>query len=78
VRETIVILPPDVGCEQIAFEPTLALMLAQHFHHPSVGREVVVTRDPLRHPRAFGADGSGDAHPVPATGRTEPKKGQAE
>src|ERR1700722_10833484 len=28
--------------QQIAFEPSLALMLAQHLHHPSVGREMVV------------------------------------
>ena len=30
--------------EQIAFEPALAHMLAQHFHHAAVGREVFVSR----------------------------------
>ena len=36
--------------EQIAFEPALALMLAEHFHHPAVRREVVVVGKSLGHP----------------------------
>ena len=31
--------------EQIAFQPALALMLAQHLHHAAVGREVVVVTE---------------------------------
>ena len=31
--------------EQIAFEPALALVLAEHLHHPAVGREMVVVVD---------------------------------
>jgi hypothetical protein len=30
--------------EQIALQPALALVLAQHLHHPPVGRQVVVGR----------------------------------
>ena len=30
--------------QQIAFEPALALVLAQHLHHPPVGGEMVVVR----------------------------------
>src|SRR4029077_12860492 len=30
--------------QQIAFQPALALMLAEHLHHASVGRQVVVFR----------------------------------
>ena len=32
-------MPPG---EQIAFEPALAEMLAQHLHHAPVGRDVIV------------------------------------
>ena len=45
---------PMSAREQIAFEPTLALVLAQHFHHPTVGCELVVVIEPLRHPGAIG------------------------
>ena len=38
--------------EQITFEPALALVLAQHFHHAAIGREIVVVIEPLRHPGA--------------------------
>ena len=30
--------------QQIAFEPALAQVLAEHFHHPAVGRQMVVPR----------------------------------
>ena len=31
--------------QQIAFEPALTKMLAQHLHHAAVGREMVVIRN---------------------------------
>ena len=34
--------------EQIAFQPALALVLAQHLHHPAIGRDVVVAGKDLR------------------------------
>ena len=37
--------------QQIAFEPALALVLAEHLHHASVGREMVVVRITSRRPR---------------------------
>ena len=40
--------------QQIALEPALALVLAEHLHHPAVGRQVVVPRKGLRHPGAVG------------------------
>ena len=40
--------------QQIAFEPTLALMLAQHLHHPPVRREMIVVGFGLGHPGAIG------------------------
>ena len=40
--------------QQVAFQPPLALVLAQHLHHPPVGREVVVVVEGLRHPGAVG------------------------
>ena len=38
--------------QQVAFEPALALVLAQHLHDPAVGREMVVIREGLRDPGA--------------------------
>ena len=40
-------MPPG---EEIAFEPALAQMLAQHFHHPAVGAEIDVDGLYARHP----------------------------
>ena len=40
--------------EQIALEPALALVLAEHLHDPAVRSEVIVLRLRLRHPRAVG------------------------
>ena len=34
--------------EQVAFEPALALMLAQHLHHAAIGRDVIVAGNDLR------------------------------
>src|SRR5680860_1659488 len=34
--------------EQISFEPSFALVLAQHLHHPAVRRDVVVARNDFR------------------------------
>src|SRR5262245_8564636 len=28
--------------EQVAFQPALALVLAEHFHDPAIGREVII------------------------------------
>ena len=40
--------------QEIALEPALALVLAEHLHHPPVGGEVVVPRMGLRDPGAIG------------------------
>ena len=40
--------------EQVALEPSLALMLAEHLHHAAVRREVVIPRLGLRDPGAVG------------------------
>ena len=40
--------------EQVALEPTLALVFAEHFHHPPRGREKLVTRLVSSIPLAFG------------------------
>ena len=40
--------------QQVALQPALAEVLAEHLHHAPVGREVVVARLDLRHPRAVG------------------------
>ena len=40
--------------QQIALEPALALMLAEHLHDPPVGREVVIPGLGLGHPGAIG------------------------
>ena len=36
--------------EQIALEPALAQVLGEHLHHPPLGREALVGRQPLRFP----------------------------
>src|SRR5262245_26864263 len=36
--------------EEISFEPALAGVLAEDFHHPSVWRQVVVLRNRISHP----------------------------
>ncbi|TKS60902.1 MAG: hypothetical protein EWM73_03044 [Nitrospira sp.] len=40
--------------QEIPFQPTLALVLAEHLHDPAVRREVVVVGIPIRHPGAVG------------------------
>ena len=55
-------MPPG---QQIAFEPALAQMLAQHLHHPAIRRDVVVVGQDLRHPDALGHF----EHRVEAVGR---------
>ena len=40
--------------QQIAFEPALTLVLAEHLHDPPVGRQMVVPRLGLRDPGAVG------------------------
>ena len=40
--------------QEIALEPALALVLAEHLHHPPVGGEVVVPRIGLGDPGAVG------------------------
>ena len=40
--------------QQIALEPALALMLAEHLHDPPVGRQVIVPRLGFGHPGAIG------------------------
>ncbi len=40
--------------QEIALEPALALVLAQHLHHPPVGGEVIVPRERLGDPGAVG------------------------
>ena len=40
--------------QQIAFEPALALVLAEHLHDPPVGGEMVVVGIGFRHPGAVG------------------------
>ena len=40
--------------QQVALEPALAEVLAEHLHHAPVGREVVVARLDLRHPGSVG------------------------
>ena len=39
--------------EQVALEPALALVFAEHLHHPPVGGEVIVGRDNLGRPLLF-------------------------
>ena len=40
--------------QQIALQPTLALMLAEHFHDPAIGGQVIVVGIAVRHPSAVG------------------------
>jgi hypothetical protein len=42
-------MPPS---QQIAFQPALALMFTQHFHHTTIGRQMIVIRIGVRHPGA--------------------------
>ena len=44
-------MPPG---EQVALEPALALVLAEHFHHAASGREKFVVRHGRGVPLAFG------------------------
>jgi hypothetical protein len=45
---------PVAPGQQVAFEPALALVLAEHFHHPAVRREMVVAGHDLRGRTAVG------------------------
>ena len=60
--------------EQVAFEPALALMLAQHLHHPSVGGEMVVIGEGLGDPGAV----RHFEHVLPAVGIALVRAEQAE
>ena len=40
--------------QEIALEPALALMLAQHLHDPSIGRQMIVPWMGFRHPGTIG------------------------
>ena len=40
--------------QQIALEPALALMLAEHFHDPAIGCEMVIPRVGFCHPGTIG------------------------
>jgi len=42
------------SCEQIAFQPALAGMLAEDFHHPTVSSKMVVIGERFTHPGAIG------------------------
>ena len=43
----IAVKQPVPACEQVTFEPPLALMFAEHFHYPAIGREELIV---LFHP----------------------------
>ena len=60
--------------QEIAFEPALALVLAQHLHHPSIGREMVVVIEGLGDPGAVGDL----EHVLPAIGIVLVRAEQAE
>ena len=50
LRECFVRRPhPVATCKQVAFEPSLAEMLAQYFHHAAIWAEFIVDRDNLSH-----------------------------
>ena len=38
--------------QEVALEPSLALVLGQHLHHPAVGGQVVVAGSAARRPRS--------------------------
>ncbi len=40
--------------EQVAFEPSLAHMLAEHFHDAAIRTEVIIAREDPGHPGAIG------------------------
>ena len=42
------------ACQEVPFQPSLALMLAQHFHDPAVRRKLIIIVEALRHPGAVG------------------------
>ena len=42
-------MPPS---QQITFQPALALVFTQHFHHTTIGRQMIVIRVDVRHPGA--------------------------
>ena len=55
VDERLVAVEEAVAArQQVALEPALAEVLAEHLHDAAVRREVVVAGEPLRHPRAVG------------------------
>ena len=41
--------------QQIAFQPSLAAMLAQYLHQATIGAQVVINGNCLRHEAAFGS-----------------------
>ncbi len=45
---------PVATGEQVALEPSLALMLAEHLHHPAIRSKVVIPGFDFRDPRAVG------------------------
>jgi hypothetical protein len=55
VDERLVAVEQAVTARQhVALEPPLAEMLGQDLHHPTVGRQMIVTRNALGVPRAIG------------------------
>jgi len=42
MAESVVILTPYVGGEQISCQPSSAHVLAEDFHYPAIGTEVIV------------------------------------
>ena len=44
-------MPPG---QQIALQPSLALVLAQHLHHPPIRGQVIVVGIAIRHPGTVG------------------------
>src|SRR5664280_628143 len=55
LRESFVGGPHAMApCKQVAFEPSLAEMLAQYLHHAAVRTQFIVDRNNLSHRAAFG------------------------
>ena len=55
LRECLVGGPHAMAArKQVAFEPSLAEMLAQYFHHAAIRSELIVDRDDLRHRATLG------------------------
>src|SRR4029078_126613 len=44
---------PVPARQEIAFQPTLTLVLTEHFHHPAIRRQVILVWKTLRHPSAI-------------------------